>query len=290
MRKFITLLCMMMAFISFISCEEESVYTADEKFVLQAYLYAHEPVWDVSLRKTVPLTVTDSVGEPINEASVTLLKNGTSYSLTLSGDSGYYYYPESDLVINEGDVWQIETTYNGLTATAESVVPTAPERVTISTEVIELPEISFGGQSGPPDFASLEAFREALEGFEQTIVWDNPNNELFFVVIESLSADQEPIFNNGGFGGGPGGGGRFGFRRVSAPTRDNFYEVNLGELTYWGGYVAKVYKVNQEYADLYENLTQDSRDLNEPPTNVSNALGIFSTFNSTNVFFEVKKQ
>jgi hypothetical protein len=274
----------------FVSCEEESVYTADEKFVLQAYLYANEPVWDVSLRKTVPLTVTDSVGEPINEASVTLLKDGESYALTLYGDSGYYYYPESDLVINEGEVWQIEATYNGQTATAESVVPTAPKGVTISNEVIDLPEISFGGQNGPPDFASLQAFREALEGFEQTIVWDNPNNELFFVVIESLSADQEPIFNNNdGFGGGP-GGGRFGFRRVSAPTRDNYYEINLGELTYWGGYVAKVYKVNQEYADLYENLTQDSRDLNEPPTNVNNALGIFSTFNATNVYFEVRKQ
>jgi len=271
----------------FVSCEEESVYSTDEKFVLQAYLYANEPVWDVSLRKTVSLTVTDSVGEPINEASVTLFKNGVAYPLTLDGDSGYYHYPESDLLINEGDVWEIEATYNGRTATAKSQVPEKPEGVAISNEVIELPQLSFTG-TGRPDFASLQAYREALQEFEQTIVWNNPNNELFFVVIQSLSTDQEPIMNNnGGFGGGR---ERFGFRRVSAPTQENFYEVNLNELPYWGGYVAKVYKVNQEYADLYENLTQDSRDLNEPPTNVENGLGIFSAFNAENVFFEVKKQ
>jgi len=287
MNKSITPIFLITALFLFVSCEEESVYSTDEKFVLQAYLYANEPVWDVSLHKTVPLTVTDSVGEPINEASVTLFKNGVAYPLTLDGDSGYYHYPESDLLIKEGHVWTIEANYNGRTATAKSQVPEKPEGVSITHEVIELPQLSFTG-TGRPDRASLQAFREALQGFEQTIVWDNPDNELYFVVIESLSTEQEPIMdNNGGFGGGR---GRFGFRRVSAPTRDNFYEINLGELTYWGGYVAKVYKVNQEYADLYENLTQDSRDLNEPPTNVENALGIFSAFNAENVFFEVKKQ
>ena len=40
----------------------------------------------------------------------------------------------------------------------------------------------------------------------------------------------------------------------------------------------------------YENLEQDSRDLNEPPTNIVNGLGIFSAFNSMNVFFEVQKE
>ncbi len=51
----------------------------------------------------------------------------------------------------------------------------------------------------------------------------------------------------------------------------------------------KVYQINQEYADLYENREQDSRGLNEPPSNIKNALGVFSAFNSQEAFFEVVK-
>lgn len=53
--------------------------------------------------------------------------------------------------------------------------------------------------------------------------------------------------------------------------------------------MVKIFWVNQEYANLYDNLEQDSRDLNGPPTNIKNGLGIFSAFNSQNVYFEVKK-
>ena len=34
-----------------------------------------------------------------------------------------------------------------------------------------------------------------------------------------------------------------------------------------------MYRVNEEYAGLYENQTQDSRDLNEPPSNIEGGLG-----------------
>lgn len=52
---------------------------------------------------------------------------------------------------------------------------------------------------------------------------------------------------------------------------------------------AEVYRVNGEYAQVYENRTQDSRDLNEPPSNIRNGLGVFSAFNSLSVSFEVAR-
>jgi len=42
--------------------------------------------------------------------------------------------------------------------------------------------------------------------------------------------------------------------------------------------------MNQEYTALYDNRTQDARDLNQPSSNVQNALGIFSVFNSQEAF------
>lgn len=283
MKKYITLILFTAILGSFTSCEDEAIYTPDERFVLQAYLYANEPVWDVTIKNAVPLSVADSVGEPINDAVITLYKNDVPYTLVSSSDTGTYHYPGDDLLIETGDVFSIEATISEETATGSTSVPDSPQGVFISTETIKLPEIDFI-DGVRPDFETLMAFREAIESFELSVVWDNPNGELYFVVVESVSSNQISIFPTGGkFAKGR-------FRQVSKPTRESSYEIKIDELTYWGAYVAKVYRVNQEYSDLYENLEQDSRDLNEPPTNIKNGLGIFSAFNSQNVYFEVKKE
>ena len=68
------------------------------------------------------------------------------------------------------------------------------------------------------------------------------------------------------------------FRRVIEPTKDDFHFINMMDLRDLGRHVVWVYRVNEEYAQLYENRTQDSRDLNEPPSNIVGGLGVFSAF------------
>jgi len=55
----------------------------------------------------------------------------------------------------------------------------------------------------------------------------------------------------------------------------------------YGRHRVILYRVNEEYANLYENRNQDSRDLNEPPSNIEGALGVFSAFNSVAAEFDV---
>ena len=57
--------------------------------------------------------------------------------------------------------------------------------------------------------------------------------------------------------------------------------------TQYGSHKVTIYKVNEEYALLYEISEQDSRDLNEPYTNINNCLGIFSGFANQEFFFYV---
>lgn len=45
--------------------------------------------------------------------------------------------------------------------------------------------------------------------------------------------------------------------------------------------------VNDEYVNLYNSLNQDSRELNEPYTNIQNGLGIFTAFNSDTLYLQV---
>lgn len=288
MKKYfkITILALILGTIS--SCEDPAVYTPNDRFVLQAYLYAGEPVFDIKIRNAVPLTVTDSVGEPINDASVVLYRNGVGYPLVSSSDTGTYMYPGNNLIVTEGETFNIEATWGTRTATAETTVPEPPVGVVISSDTIELPEIDWGS-SGTPNFEVMRELMDAQQNVKLEVYWDNPNTELHFVVVENAEEDQESIFP------APGGGfGRLdrrgGFRRISAPTRESSYQINFNEIQYWGKYIVKVYRVNKEYADLYDNLQQDSRDLNEPPTNIKNGLGIFSAFNSVNTYFTVVKK
>ena len=44
-------------------------------------------------------------------------------------------------------------------------------------------------------------------------------------------------------------------------------------LTHFGDHRLELYRINDEYADLYQGLNQDSRDLNEPPSNILGAPG-----------------
>ena len=67
---------------------------------------------------------------------------------------------------------------------------------------------------------------------------------------------------------------------ISSPTSNSEYRINFLNMTYYGEHRIRVIRVNQEYADLYTSRLQDSRDLNEPLTNIENGLGVFSAFNS----------
>lgn len=289
MKKYIYFLLSGIILASLISCEDEAVYTPDERFVLQAYLYANEQVWDVSIKNAVPLTVADSVGEPINDAQITLFKNDVAYTLVSSSDTGTYHYPGNDLTVETGDVFSIKALVADKEATGETTVPESPSGVGITFESITLPEVKVDAVTGRPEFGVMQTLRVLIDEVQLDVVWDNPNGLLHFVVIENAEDNQETIMPD--FGGKFGmSGGRGSFRRILPPTRESSHEINFTEIQYWGKYVVKVYRVNQEYANLYENLEQDSRDLNEPPTNIKNGLGIFSAFNSQNVYFEVKKE
>ena len=52
----------------------------------------------------------------------------------------------------------------------------------------------------------------------------------------------------------------------------------------------RVWRNNEEYAQLYASRQQDSRDLNEPATNIHGGLGVFSAFSADTTSFVAVKQ
>lgn len=265
----------------FLSCEEENLNNiAANQFVVEAFLYAGEPIDDIRVKTTFPLSLEEDNSIPINDAEVTLIKSGERFALTSSGDEGYYHYPNNDVQVETHDVFQLEIIHEGITATAETKVPTPTTGLQISQDSLFVPTLPLG--SGRDSIVA--AIGRFLRNSVIEVSWDNPNEDLYFMVVESVSDTLDPIF--------PGQviEALARFRFVSEPTRESSLDFLAGTLESFGTYAVKVYHINQEYADLYENREQDSRDLNEPPSNITNALGVFSAFNSQETFFEVVRK
>ena len=74
---------------------------------------------------------------------------------------------------------------------------------------------------------------------------------------------------------------------MSEPFNDNRYIIPWERLPYYGRYRVKVVAVNREYVELVLTRNQDSRDLNEPISNVNNGLGIFTAINFAFIDFVV---
>ena len=276
MKKHILFLFITMVLL--FSCEEENLNNiAANQFVVEAFLNAGEPIDDIRIKTTFPLSEEEDTSSPINNAEVSLIKDGQRYDLIASGADGYYHYPNNDLDVETNDIFQLEVVHNGITAKAETTVPTPTTGLELSIDSLKVPTLPFG--SGME--AIVTAIRNFLTNSQVEATWDNPNEDLYYMVVESASDTIVPIFPEQVITA------LERFRFVSEPTEESSLSFLGGTLVSFGKYIVKVYHINEEYAALYENRTQDSRDLNEPPSNVQNALGVFSAFNSQTACFVV---
>ncbi len=259
-------------------CDSATVDEPEDLLVVEAFLFAGEPVNDVKLKRSIPFESTDSTSMPVNDATVVLSRGGERYSLTASGTDGFYAYEGDDLTIETGDVFTLSITFEGANITATTMVPAPPQNVQLPSDEMPVPNfggIGFGGGGG--NFDSLSEFF--------TVTWDNPAADYHYVVVTS-DDPEEPDFILPDFARDFIGD----FEIVSEPTTANFHDIIPVTLSWLGPHFVTVYQINQEYADLFENREQDSRDLTEPPSNIEGGLGIFTAFNGVVQEFEVVRE
>ena len=263
----------LLTIIGFSSCTDESpLVPENDLVVVQAYLYAGEAVNDIRLTSTLPLDADTTEGLPISNAEVVLIKKEQRFSLISTAEKpGYYNYPGTDLVVETGDNFKVEIFYNDDIISADTYVPEAPDDLDISEAVLEVFNIFELGYFDRSLFDSA-----AVE-----VTWSNDNSDLYFIVLNNIESNPTEIESN--FPSFPN-------RFISQPINRDAFPLNFRMVTHYGKHRVKLYRINQEYADLYDSREQDSRDLNEPLTNIINGLGIFSAFNCDSVFFDVVAQ
>ncbi|MFH1850724.1 MAG: DUF4249 family protein [Candidatus Neomarinimicrobiota bacterium] len=266
------LLFLTLAGLLIMGCTDDSPLVSDQDLiVVWAYLYGGEQLVKIKLTSTLPLDADTALAPPINDAAVALINAGQRYDFKPApGDSGYYQYNGTDLILESGDDYEIEITYGDQFVTARTVIPEQPVAVAINSTRMEVPNFD--------DWSSLQEWRES--GQQEIIVsWEAVDNAWFYVALKNI--EENPVAFDFEFKGmGP-------VEYVFPPIADNQFEIRMPNITHLGRHKVTVYRVNQEYVDLYESRDQDSRDLNEPLTNIIGGLGVFTAFNSDNVLINV---
>jgi hypothetical protein len=243
--------------------------------VIQAYLFPGQPITNFQITNLLSFASADTLIRPVSTATVSISGNGKTYQLQPADTNGNYTYTGNDLQILPLSTYSMIVKYQNQIITSQTTVPVAADSVVLSDSILNIDTTLLSGRG---------FFRGADTLPSITLSWVNNSADYFFIKLDNLETVPEPI--NFGFNMA-----RIGRRFVSQPVQSNSSKFSIPTtIQYYGRYRILLYRVTKDYALLYENRQQDSRNLTEPLTNIHNALGIFTAFSpSDSVFFRVIK-
>ncbi|MCP4178740.1 MAG: DUF4249 domain-containing protein [bacterium] len=255
------------------SCEKVILQQSEPEslIVVEAFLYEGEPVDDVLITSLLLYGGEDTLVQTISDAQIEIIHNNNRYALVSTDNEGNYHYPGTDLDVIEGESYQIEINYFDKTLTAETTVPSAPSGITISDEMYYIDNDLI--QTDYDYWANLP---------ELELNWNGSERAYYYILFENIDDFPRDIWT---------GKDTEGIKIITLPQQGNIKIFRPLEVIFqYGIHRVKVYSVNKEYSDLYESMNQDSRELNEPISNITNGLGVFTAFSSDSISFEILAQ
>ncbi|HPG07145.1 MAG: DUF4249 family protein [Saprospiraceae bacterium] len=260
-----------------IQCTRDDITTLDTQTpVIEGYLIAGAPLDSVRITLSYSYARADTNLITLDDLPVRVY-SGDRETMLIPIGSGYYQ--DTTFIIEATHSYNIEFEWNGETIRAQTYVPEMKTAV-ISQDEIAVQQIAAGSFPNP---GSIEV--DPVE-----VTWDNTEGDYYYVVIENTAEDPEYINERfAEFENGNGGPGRF--RMISRPQITDFYAINaFRDLTQFGLHRVVIFRVNPEYAALYELSSTSTQNITQPPTNVENGLGIWTGISSDTVYLNVVKK
>ena len=271
--------CLLVLLVLF-SCEKDDpASTITETAVVTGYLYAGQPCDSILITQAISYNNTDTTALPLSELDVTISDGINSYNLSYQGNSAY---GNPSLIIESGLIYTLQFTYREELVSATTFVPFKKEATTSDT-LIEMERIEIGG--GFPPAGGGTPGEDAIE-----INWDNTEGDYYYVVVQNL--EDEPDYINEFLAAQDTLSDRFqNFRFISEPQISNYYNIDPNrEVRQFGQHRVIVFRVNPEYAALYNISDASSLSITEPPSNVENGLGLLTGVASDTLYFWVEEE
>jgi len=249
--------------IIFSSCEKINLQTADSNVaVIESYINPSNQI-EVKVTKQIVFQSDETEIIYLDNLDLKIKYNDNWLNLDYKYDS---VYTTEGIDVKPGDVLELAFEYNDKTISSETVVPAKPQDFHLSTTVVEVSSAS----SGPgPGSGTMEPV---------VITWTNPNNEYHMIVVKNIESNPDLINDDDS-------------RPVrsfrNSPVQGESQDLSPRSFVYYGQHQVILFRLNPEYAALYENLESNSLDISAPPTNITNGLGIFTGFNADTLYLNV---
>ncbi|MEQ9168563.1 MAG: DUF4249 family protein [Fulvivirga sp.] len=261
MKYYSTALFILIALIS-TSCDDiEDVEVLDARIIVEGFLHAGQPIMIDLSKELLYKGEVEETSIDLEGLKVTISNGSEEYLLIDEGDGIY----TNENLVSHSTSYSISFTYNGQEVHSETLVPTKPEGFTSSTTNIEI--LPFTG-GGPPTNLSGESIE---------LNWENNDGAYYLVVVTNI--EEDPISINSTTFNRPS------FR--SEPLVSDNYEIASTDFESYGDHLVILYKLNPEYAALYEDSGDNSLTISTPYTNIENGLGIFTAINSDSLYVNV---
>ncbi|MCP9749200.1 DUF4249 family protein [Lacihabitans sp. CS3-21] len=282
-NKYLQILLMSLSQMSCI--EVNNIITPGDRPVIEAYLAPGSTV-SMKVYTEIPYTSEDSAySKPVEGLKIKITGDDGLDVILTEKEEGTYVSTQK--LGKAGTTYKMSFSHNNRTISAETTLPQAPENFKIDlTEIARIArDFSAGftpGQGGPGG------------GFQQetnstiNITWDNPDNVYHFVAAQSIESNPTQILipppSNGNFPARPA-------RRFNnQPVLTNSSSINGQSFEYFGRYAIILYRLNPDYAALYENTSTTSQNIATPVSTITNGLGIFTGINADTLILNVKKK
>lgn len=269
--KFIKLIALLSSIaILFLACEKQiTEYTESKTTIVEGYLHAGKTIDSLKITQSISLAITDNV-IALDDLVVNISDSSNQYTLNSIGNG---IYQNTALIIENDKSYRLEIEKDGAIISAETYIPNKKEAQISLTEV-ELPKIELNAPIGIPT-GSIDVVE---------IIWDNSEGD-YYVSIRNIEINPEYVNENDAANDELS-------RRfiISEPQISSFYAIfPRREFSHYGTHEIIVYRVNPEYAALYESSGSSTLSLEEPPTSIENGLGIFTGASSDTLYLEVVK-
>ena len=230
-----------------------------DQAVVEGFMHAGRTA-SISVNRQLVFTTGDTTfSQPIAGLQLTLFNETTGHSEMLTEtDSGVY---ESAALIEDGATYTLIFDYAGKNVWAQTTIPS---RVT-----------GFTGEA--TTLVHTERFSDDTIRYVN-YRWDNTDDTYHLTQITHMESWIKPIYTTNSTPS----------RTItSTPTQDTTFQVNSRGFYYYGRHYIILYKLNQEYVDLYYENSSNSQHLTNPATNVHNGFGIFTGMNSDTLLLQI---
>ncbi|MBB3697552.1 DUF4249 domain-containing protein [Flammeovirga yaeyamensis] len=251
-------------FVLLFSCTptDEDVNILDTPIV-ESYLHPNQFA-EVLVKNQIDYLNGDSTYTYVNGLSIQISNGEKIYDLN---DIGNGQYQNKELIITEGEEYQLSFNYRNALVYSETYIPSTPQNFALSSTYIQAfkPSGGFPGSIPEPVLISFQNANAEYHYIGIKCIEENPR------VIQDLDEDEDwpPLSFH------------------LAPTKGEEERLTPMQFHYYGDHEVILYKVTAEFAALFENSDNSSINITDPPTNLENAFGIFSGINSDTLSLRV---